>query len=811
MARRFLVMLVAVLAWSAWTAGSTQAQSTHEWIVNHDGDESGDCPATCTLRAAIEAANISAGPDVIRFERGMTIRPGWALPSLAAPGISIDASNLGGGTDRAPVVWIDGASAGDAAGIEIVAARARVLGLGISGFQRYGIGVVGVGASDARIEGNWLGLSPDGLRAQPNWLSGVAVVGGAAGARVIGNRIAGNSVEGRTGHGIVIGGGGSVNAELRDNVIGIGTNGAALPNDDGILIVDSAQAMVQGNVIGHSAVAGIEVRDTRVPVDIDGNWIGVQRDGRLAANDVGIFLGPGSAAVRVGARAGNVIAANRVGIAVEQGAREAQVWNNWIGLAPRGDGMASSDLPEARIMPNLERGVSIIAGAAQVRVVNNVVAAGEFGIVVGDAQTSRVSLTRNVIAGARGSVTEAGIDVRAGTEIVIGGERGLGNHVCGATVAVRLAQTEEASLQGNAIGPDAATRVTFDSDDRTEVGVELASGVVRAAVHWNQIAGASGAGIAVTGLDARDNLLTENGYEGNGIDIDLGGDGATPNDVGDTDAGPNGLLNYPVIERHEVAEFGRNQLRSTFSGLAAPGARVQLYALDGTRMNPIARTQRPADAQGYWEATTLELPSGSIRALAISRSRATSEFAPPWEPSRRVKLRSGVSQRLVWQGAETAIGDAFAGAVGDAVVSVWRWDAVGQGWQGWAPAALGSELARVRHGDVLHVEFRRGVPENFFMPPRGAAGGGAAVLLHTGLNEVSWLGPETDGVEALAALDEREPGLLSVVWQWDSSRNNWQVIWPVQDFSWRPPRWTGDGGVRLLIRASGSGLWWQRP
>ena len=100
MARRLLVMLLAVLAWSAWTVGSTQAQPTHEWTVNRDDDEAGSCPASCTLRAAIKAANASAGPDLIRFERGMTIWPTSPLPPLAVPEISIEIVPILAWTDQ---------------------------------------------------------------------------------------------------------------------------------------------------------------------------------------------------------------------------------------------------------------------------------------------------------------------------------------------------------------------------------------------------------------------------------------------------------------------------------------------------------------------------------------------------------------------------------------------------------------------------------------------------------------------------------------------------------------------------------------
>ncbi len=42
--------------------------------------------------------------------------------------------------------------------------------------------------------------------------------------------------------------------------------------------------------------------------------------------------------------------------------------------------------------------------------------------------------------------------------------------------------------------------------------------------------------------------ITQNSiFDNSGIGIDLLGTGVTPNDVGDVDAGPNGLQNFPII------------------------------------------------------------------------------------------------------------------------------------------------------------------------------------------------------------------------------------------------------------------------
>ncbi|MCY3567192.1 MAG: right-handed parallel beta-helix repeat-containing protein, partial [Chloroflexi bacterium] len=327
--RTTLVALGAVLAGLLVLAAlPISAQSTNEWLVTSDGDN-----GPGTLRWAIEGANASSGGDAIRFASGMTIRPISPLPPLDDSGIAILGSDGEPSSDLQPSVWIDGARAGDAAGLELRAASGRVSGLGIVGFERYGIGVIGSDASDAWIEGNWIGLRANNTTG-PNRLSGVAVLAGARGARIEDNRIGGNSVSRRTGHGIVVGGGGSVDAQIIGNLIGIAADGRAAPNDDGILIVDSAQATIRDNTIGHSEVAGIEVRETRHSVSIDGNRIGLRRDGRPAANYVGVFLGPGSSETRVGTIEPNFVSGNRVGIAVEQGAREAEIRSNWIGLAP---------------------------------------------------------------------------------------------------------------------------------------------------------------------------------------------------------------------------------------------------------------------------------------------------------------------------------------------------------------------------------------------------------------------------------------------------------------------------------------------
>ena len=98
----------------------------------------------------------------------------------------------------------------------------------------------------------------------------------------------------------------------------------------------------------------------------------------------------------------------------------------------------------------------------------------------------------------------------------------------------------------------------------------------------NRVINNGGPGLVV--LNANGTIATQNSFSGNGglaIDLDpvtrdpngLGvPNGVTLNDSGDTDTGPNGLLNYPVITS---AVLAGGEL--SISGFARPGSAIELY------------------------------------------------------------------------------------------------------------------------------------------------------------------------------------------------------------------------------------------
>ena len=839
--RRPVAAVCALLALAAAAflllAAPAGGQAAHRWTVVSAADDAGACPGPrCTLRAAIERANASAGPDRIVFDipGAALIRPTRDLPPLDDDGIEIDgATQPGWEAGEPPPVYLDGSGAGDAGGITVYAGGAVVRGLAFGNFQRQGIAVIGPGASGAVLEGNWAGMTADGRGSAPNRLSGIAVLAGAADVRIGGdcavcpNRLAGNASddERQAGHGVVIGGAGSVGALVAGNVIGLGAGGIALANDDGVLVVDGALAYVRNNIIAAARVAGVEVRDSRAPTAIDANWIGVGPGGRAAGNDVGVFIGRSAADVRVGAASPNVIAGNRVGVAVEQLAENARVEGNWIGLIPRDLGLAGSAPPDAALasavaLPNSQRAVSVVAGANMVFVWHNRILAGASGIVVRDENTAKVSVRRNAVAGAPGAV--AGIESSAASEVMIGGEQDLGNNILGVRDAVRVVATDAreclaagqdgtcgTKVGGNRIGRAAMAYIPFRAAAETATGrgIVLERGVRGVDVQENHIAGVAGAAIVVSGADSTGNLIQDNRFGGNGgIDIDLGGDGPTANDAEDADEGPNGLINAPRILEYRAdlaldPTFGQWEIE--LRGDAPPNAQVWIHETGSVSYAPVGRGQ--ADASGSWQAVYRadREPENPLRAISVGPDASTSEFSQPYLRPRRQAFAAGM-QPVAWLGPERPLGTALAEFAG-ALSAVFRWDPAAGRWEVWSPRAP-QDLATftsVRRGDVLFV--RLAEPAGITLE-QSVPAGDARVRLAAGRNLVAWMGGEATASQVFRELERQAPGALRDAWQWDAEGSRWQPL--KRDGAWIDEPLTGSV---LDIRAAEPALWIQIP
>ena len=678
----------------------------------------------------------------------------------------------------------------------------------VGGFDRFGFLAIGEEADDNRFLGNWAGLTPDGAGSAPNRLSGIAVVAGADNALIgdaclgCGNRLAGNSPDGgkadssdpeaRTGHGILVGGVGTTGARIRGNVVGLGLGGQRLPNDDGILIVDGAHATIggrlpgEGNIVAASRVAGIELRATSklLSLRIEGNRVGLDEGGRRAPNDVGIFLNGAARNIEIGgalAGAGNVVAGNRVGIAVEDRVQDVGLRGNRVGLDPLGNPV-----------PNSEDGISIVAGARNIEIggpsagERNWIVGGLNGLTIADPATTDVRVLGNVFGqtpGGRSAGSGVAIHVSGGSRIVIG-RTGSGNTVVAASVAGILLQgAAQVTIAGNGIG-----LLAGDVALGNATGLLLRDGARENTIEDNRIGGNSGAGIEILGDGSVRNRLSGNVFLPNGgLAIDLAADGPTANDPDDVDSGPNRLLNTPVIEA--LSHDGR---LARISGSASPRIRIELY-LVGADVLPglVAAPGAPpigqfgpgtefiglirAASDGSW-STSRRIPAGaSVTALAVDSLGNTSEFARNFVPDPPIFLQAGFTP-AGWFGPDTPVDDAVA-PLGARLQAAFRFDPVGQRWQTYRPGPpFLSSIQTLHRGDALWVLLSPGAEVLWTQPPR--LPGDRRLLLHAGLNFVTWTGRSIPLTEAVAALQATLQPALQTIFRWDSGLARFQTVFP---------------------------------
>jgi hypothetical protein len=288
------------------------------------------------------------------------------VPSTS-PGTSIVGNYVG--TNAAGT-----ASVANNVGVEVEAPNVTVGGLttgarniisGNTTGNGYGIWLNGNTASNATIQGNYIGTNVDGTASIANNV-GIEVLnapnakigGTASGAR---NLVSGNSV-GPASIGVHINGIGATGAQIQGNYIGTNANGnGSVPNRFGVRIENAPGATIGGpsaaarNVISgnttSSGVGIIIIGATATNTVIQGNYIGVAADGSTAApNIVGIASDPSSVTIGgTGAGEANVIAQNSdLGVDVVSGTRitirgNSIYSNGGLGIDLGEDGLTAND------------------------------------------------------------------------------------------------------------------------------------------------------------------------------------------------------------------------------------------------------------------------------------------------------------------------------------------------------------------------------------------------------------------------------------------------------------------------------------
>jgi hypothetical protein len=184
-----------------------------------------------------------------------------------------------------------------------------------------------------------------------------------------------------------------------------------------------------------------------------------------------------------------------------------------------------------------------------------------------------------------------GVQIDGQNNTIGGTAPGARNVISGNRIGVAVYPEGSGNVvQGNFIGTDASgtlplgngTGVSIWGQNSTIGGTALGAG--------NLISANSGEGVVVqdgTGNAILSNLIFTNG----GLGIDLGGDGVTPNDTGDSDTGPNNLQNFPVL----------SSATNAGSSLTVAGS---LDSTPGTTFLLQFFASRTPDPSGYGEAET---------------------------------------------------------------------------------------------------------------------------------------------------------------------------------------------------------------
>ncbi len=443
---------------------------------------------------------------------------------------------------------------------------AKSVGNLISGNQRAGVFIFGVGADGNFVAGNFIGTDVTGTASVSNFGGGVIVSDGATGTIIgtngdgvsdalEGNLISGNGVN-STNHGILITGSGTRFTRIAGNRVGTTADGnSRLANArTGILIQNAASDTIVGTnldgvsdeVEGNVLVAGSGVIIEILGVGTDNN--------RIAGNLIGLNA-TGTALI------GPVMNESTVGILINDGAA-----NNVIG----GRGGVGPGKPG-----------NVIAGVA------TAIAMGAFGFSSGQGNgiqsnyigtdiTGTVLLTDpDNLNGGIGNISAGSI---IGGQIVGSGPNAEGNVIAGSDregiFSTGLGGSVGYIIQGNFIGTDVTGTKAFGNREGIRIDSTSAPVLIGSLdpLFRNVIAGNTGTGVAVSSQFAGPSP-TNTTIVGNSIGVDVNGVVLGNGEQGVSVSGTSHLIQGNTIVGN--AENGVEIVGSTTTGVRVQGNRIE--------------------------------------------------------------------------------------------------------------------------------------------------------------------------------------------------------------------------------------------
>ena len=342
----------------------------------------------------------------------------------------------------------------------------------VIGGNRYGI-IADAGSDNNIIEGNTIGLGPDGDTVVMNYSEGVAI--GSTGNRVGGAAAgAGNVISGNNYGGVSLSAGGN---QLYGNIIGTDKTGTQARGNAYIDTQSSGFGSSgvyttgpnnkigganpgEGNVISGTAGLGIWISYAAGGTTIQGNKIGTNALGTAAlANGTGVLLGGTGVVIIGGTTAGtrNIISGNQNGLQVDVAVAGSLIQGNYIGVAA--DGTTALGNGGYGIF---SYGGNFTIGGAAAGAGNVISGNGYAGIGLGFGSANNVTIQNNFIGVGANGVTPIGnagygISLSSNTANGPTGNRILGNTISGNTSSGILLDlgAKANAIEGNFIGTNA--------------------------------------------------------------------------------------------------------------------------------------------------------------------------------------------------------------------------------------------------------------------------------------------------------------------------------------------------------------------
>ncbi len=325
-----------------------------------------------------------------------------------------------------------------------------------------------------------------------------------------------------------------------------------------VLRVDGDNISISGLSLT-SGTDGIDVQDATTGTTVQCNYIGLNPDGTADGNSSnGVYQrGDNTTLGGTVAGEGNVISGNTGRGVYLFGNLDLSIQGNFIGTNPAG----------SAAIANGSEGIYAAGGTSSWGTIQNNLISGnggrglhannnntitptgaEIGVIGNYFGVDRTGLSP--IANTLSNIAVRGATV---TDFVIGGTDAGDRNIFGGSgdYGVDLRWQSNVSVIGNyiGVGADGTTDVGNSSG-----GVYLADGSNLTigdgtAAGGNVIANNGGPGITAINQFGTGSVpyLANSIYSNTGLGIDLNDNGATVNDSGDSDTGPNDLLNFPVI------------------------------------------------------------------------------------------------------------------------------------------------------------------------------------------------------------------------------------------------------------------------